>query len=299
MNYLIDKPEIDVVIPLFNKSKAIKRCLESVLSQSYSPASVIIVDDASKDDSCRIVESFCDEHEGNIHLIRKKSNTGVSATRNRGVWVCSSPYVALLDADDYWSSSHLEKIADLISGLPGACVYATSAWDLSSNGVLRKPYYVGVPKGDGLLPNYHKSAAIGRTPLHSSSCCIELETIKSVGGFDENVEFGEDLMMWSRLAVCGKVAWSPDYTVVRDYGAANRSVEREYSVVRRWRYVEVFQEDLLRLNSRVNRFWLICFVSSREFRRGRSALKAGFRKQFWSCIRDAAYFGLISFKYLL
>ena len=88
--------KISVVIPLYNKELSIRRTIESVLSQSYSPYELIVVNDGSTDAGEKVVANFTDSR---IRLINQ-DNRGVSAARNRGIAEAKSEHLCLLDTDD-------------------------------------------------------------------------------------------------------------------------------------------------------------------------------------------------------
>ena len=96
---------ISVVIPLYNKQKAVVHTVQSVLNQTVSDFELIVVDDGSTDNSLAVVKAIKDERVRFIH----KENGGVSSARNVGIKVAKGQYVALLDGDDYWDSTFLEE----------------------------------------------------------------------------------------------------------------------------------------------------------------------------------------------
>lgn len=100
--------DVSVVIAVFNSSNTINRALESVLKQSLLPAELIVVDDASEDDSLCIIEQFSSDHsELNIKIIVHDFNMGAATARNTGWNMASCNYVSFLDSDDAW---HFDKI---------------------------------------------------------------------------------------------------------------------------------------------------------------------------------------------
>lgn len=107
MNYqaFISKPTVSVVIPLYNKEKYIERALSSVLSQTYPPSEIIVVDDGSTDEGPERVLKFNDSR---ITLIRQE-NKGPGAARNAGLALARGKYIAFLDADDEWLPNFLYK----------------------------------------------------------------------------------------------------------------------------------------------------------------------------------------------
>lgn len=98
---------IDVIIPVYNKESTIKRCINSVLKQTYCNYRIIIIDDGSTDHSYEICSSYKDKR---IKLI-KQENAGVGAARNTGLENLLGQRVVFIDADDYVKPTYL---ADLL-----------------------------------------------------------------------------------------------------------------------------------------------------------------------------------------
>lgn len=103
-----EKAPISVIVPCFNCATTIRKSLESILNQTLCVMETILVDDASKDDSCLIIEKLIKEYsEHTIILIKLKKNSGPGVARNSGWQVATQSWLAFLDADDIW---HPEKI---------------------------------------------------------------------------------------------------------------------------------------------------------------------------------------------
>jgi glycosyltransferase involved in cell wall biosynthesis len=98
---------VSVVIPCFRCGLTIERALRSVLQQSQVPAEVILVDDASGDDTWAILTALEEKHPGLVKLVQMDKNQGAGSARNAGWATASQPFIAFLDADDAW---HPEKI---------------------------------------------------------------------------------------------------------------------------------------------------------------------------------------------
>lgn len=97
---------VSVIIPLYNKEGSIKKCIDSLVKQTYKDLEIIIVDDGSKDNSVNIIDEYKDKR---IKLIQKK-NEGVSLTRNKGIENSKGKYIAFVDADDYVSENYIENL---------------------------------------------------------------------------------------------------------------------------------------------------------------------------------------------
>jgi glycosyltransferase involved in cell wall biosynthesis len=110
--------KISVVIPLYNAESTILATLNSVLSQTVKPYEVIIVNDGSTDNSFFIVDRFIKECTVlNFHYIQKH-NGGVSTARNIGMEKAKGDWIALLDSDDVWLPSKLERQVEILCQNP-------------------------------------------------------------------------------------------------------------------------------------------------------------------------------------
>jgi glycosyltransferase involved in cell wall biosynthesis len=98
-------PKISVISPVYNVAPYIRKCIESLLSQTYSNFELILVDDGSTDESGTI----CDEYAAKDYRIRviHQANQGVSAARNRGIELAKGIYIAFVDADDKVEPNYL------------------------------------------------------------------------------------------------------------------------------------------------------------------------------------------------
>ena len=99
---------ISVVIPCFNSAATIERALRSVEHQTTKPHEVLVVDDASSDNTVSIIEQFARNSLLNIRVIKQSVNGGPSVARNTAWNVATSEFIAFLDADDQWHPQKLE-----------------------------------------------------------------------------------------------------------------------------------------------------------------------------------------------
>lgn len=97
--FKLSKKLITVIIPVFNKEKYLQKCLDSVINQTYSNLEIILINDASKDNSLKICKDYASK-DGRIKLICNKRNKGVSYTRNKGLEIAKGDYISFIDADD-------------------------------------------------------------------------------------------------------------------------------------------------------------------------------------------------------
>lgn len=105
----IEKLQISVVIPTYNRAHLIGRAIDSALNQTRPPAEIIVVDDGSNDETQERVAAF----GSRVQYIHQQ-NEGAAVARHTGMKATTSDWVALLDSDDYWEPEHLERIAQAI-----------------------------------------------------------------------------------------------------------------------------------------------------------------------------------------
>lgn len=95
--------KVSVIVPVYNRKRTIKRCINSILSQTMPPFEVIVVDDGSTDKTIELIENISDK----IRII-KQNHRGAQAARNLGIINAKGDYIAFLDSDDKWLPNLLE-----------------------------------------------------------------------------------------------------------------------------------------------------------------------------------------------
>ena len=101
------KPIVSVIIPSYNTASLIRRALQSALAQSLQSLEVVVVDDASTDDSVAVLREFADER---VKVFVLPTNQGAGAARNRAIEESSGKWVAVLDSDDWYAPNRLERL---------------------------------------------------------------------------------------------------------------------------------------------------------------------------------------------
>lgn len=193
-----------VIMPLYNKAPYVRKAAESVVAQTCKDWELVVVDDGSVDSGGEIVKSINDSR---IRLVRQ-DNAGVSAARNRGVALTTSPYICFLDADDWWEPTFLEEMAQLIERHPDAGIYGTGYWIVKNGKKRMAP--IGVDEGfsEGEINYCQVYAKTLCMPLTSISVCMPREVFDEAGGFPLGVTLGEDFMLWLRIALTHKTVLS-------------------------------------------------------------------------------------------
>ena len=97
---------VSVIIPVYNREKTIRYCLDSILAQSFQAIEIVVVDDASTDGTVDIVQQIEDNR---VRCVRQPQNSGAQAARNRGIREAKGEWIAFQDSDDEWLPEKLEK----------------------------------------------------------------------------------------------------------------------------------------------------------------------------------------------
>ena len=108
----MSKPAISVIIPVYNAQDGIKRCVDSLLNQSFKDFEIILLNDGSKDNSLKILKEYESKY-GFIRVIDKQ-NEGVAVTRNKGILLAEGEYIMFMDNDDFVDSDYIETFYQAI-----------------------------------------------------------------------------------------------------------------------------------------------------------------------------------------
>lgn len=110
------KPKFSIIVPVYNTEKYLKRCLDSIKSQTFKDYEVIIVNDGSTDNSSDIISKYS-------YKVINQENQGLSMARNNGVKTSIGDYLIFLDSDDYIEKDLLEEINNSLSNNPDLVRY--------------------------------------------------------------------------------------------------------------------------------------------------------------------------------
>jgi len=105
--------KISIIIPVYKVEKYLSRCLDSVLSQTYTDFEVILIDDCSPDSSGAICDEYA-KKDKRIKVIHREKNGGASAARNLGLETCKGKYISFVDSDDYIVPEYLGTLVNVL-----------------------------------------------------------------------------------------------------------------------------------------------------------------------------------------
>jgi len=197
------RPQISVVVPLYNKRPFVAEAIASVTQQSFSDYEIIVIDDGSTDDGAGVVTALA---LPGLRLLRQE-NAGVAAARNRGLAAATADLVAFLDADDVWHRHHLHHLHGLARAYPAAGLFANGFEERHS---VTSPGREIDNVEYRLIDDFIAEAGIGRAWVFTSAAMVRRDVALGVGGFPVGESRGEDLDLWLRIALAYPVAVS-DY----------------------------------------------------------------------------------------
>ena len=188
---------ISIIIPLYNNEKYITYTLYSIFNQTYKDWEIIIINDASTDNSKYVIKKFINYN--NINFIDLKENKGVSFARNIGLKYAKGKYIIFLDSDDFWNEKFLESMYNEIIKEKNKMVYAKYVKFYNNNKIIDP----SLKKTEGFLKNffvYKKNRYELEFPFCIGSVLIEKNILFKYNlFFSENLSHGEDYLFWSKL----------------------------------------------------------------------------------------------------
>jgi glycosyltransferase involved in cell wall biosynthesis len=197
---------VSVIIPTHDRSRLVRRAVDSVLAQSVPPAEVLVVDDCSQDDTLAVLADYGER----VRVLAATTNIERAAARNWGARESSSPVLAFLDSDDEWEPTKLEAQLPRLAGRPAAA-WVTGLRYIDDAGLLTGRTYV--PPRDGVDRLVLENPFLGSP----SSLLLRRETFDAVGGFPEDrvVQGSEDWIFLNLLRAQGTELGALEEPLVR------------------------------------------------------------------------------------
>jgi glycosyltransferase involved in cell wall biosynthesis len=194
--------QITAVVPMHNSRDTIPDALASIAAQTQPPAQVIVVDDASSDDSIEVARA---SGLPALEVMELKPNRGPGGARNAGASRATTEWLAFLDADDTWAPTFLEEVS--------AALRATDA-DFAGTGGIRQMVHrepivrlIEAPAEAADRTIDFWKIASRFSPIVPSCAVIRKTLFQQVGAFPEDVRSGEDMTLFARLWLEGRFAF--------------------------------------------------------------------------------------------
>lgn len=214
-------------MPAFNRSALVTRALESLRSQTCWPRELIVVDDASADDTVAVVQAWAERTGFPVRVEQMAHNGGAAVARNRGMALAGTRYLAFLDTDDEHLPQTLEKLVAALDAHPDAVVAFADATKKSPHQHVPNAMFMrrvdldavgsATPLiGMGLFYlNDAKGLLLKSSLIPTCATCFRRVEALAVGGMPQQYRTGEDWMFWLKMSERGRfVFYQEDLAIV-------------------------------------------------------------------------------------
>lgn len=193
-------PLVSVICLCYNHEKFVVESLQSVIAQTYPNIEIIVMDDASADDSVAVIEKFI-YHHPQIRFVKNKTNRGNCISFNQGFRLSKGKYIVDFATDDLMDPERVQKQVDCLQSLDSTWgVVFTDAAYIDEGGFFIRNHYEHlldkrlikhVPSGDVYR------AAVAQYFIAAPTMMVKREVLESLGGYDEALAY-EDFDFWVR-----------------------------------------------------------------------------------------------------
>lgn len=197
---------VTVIILSYNKAHLISESIQSVLAQKLTKVEIIVIDDASTDNTQDFLSPFFKNTQ--IRFIQNNKNIGISKSRNYGIFLAKGKFVAMLDGDDIWLDCHkLIKQVKYLEENPECGAVGTWVVQIDESGDNIKR--IAYEERDESL----RKSILYRNSIAHSSVLFRRDVVQSVGGYDDSLATMEDHDLWLKVGVRSTLANLPIYAL--------------------------------------------------------------------------------------
>jgi alpha-1,3-rhamnosyltransferase len=199
INHSLDSPLVTVIVPSYNHGRFVLQTMESIVTQTYPNIQLIVIDDASKDNTAKIIADFGCIHP--IDMVLNQANTGLISSLNQGLTMAKGKYISLVASDDYWAPEKIARQVTLLEKDNDLKIVFTEGYEVDENGNILEPIHYT----NRIIEKWTFKDVIMKADLPPASFIARRDEILSVGGFCSDFKF-EDLPMWLMLLANGGYA---------------------------------------------------------------------------------------------
>ena len=197
-------PDVSVIIPTFNRAQLLSRAIRSVLAQTYRSYEIIVIDDASPDNTTEVIQNgFKRELEfGRLRYVKNETNLERTRSRNKGVSLAKGKYIAFLDDDDIWLADHLQTLINFLDQHQQvSCGFGKFIW-LYKDGSVEDKFIRDFPETRTGSGDHYKDM-IFKGRMVASSCVLLYKSVyEQLDGYREDLaKVNEDWEFFSRVAM--------------------------------------------------------------------------------------------------
>jgi glycosyltransferase involved in cell wall biosynthesis len=173
---------VSIIVPIYNGEEFLKETIETVINQTYNGWELLLIDDGSTDNSKKICLDFVNKDNRIKYFY--KTNGGQASARNLGINKSQGEWIALLDADDLWHETKIEKQVSVVLNNPEVAICFTNTVAFETN--ITKEIYNFDTKNFGLLSDAFFLEAYTSSYMSNSSLMIKKSIVENEGGYDES-----------------------------------------------------------------------------------------------------------------
>ena len=188
--------QVDIIIPVYNSQKYISKTIKSVFRQTYKNWKLIIIDDASTDDTKKILEEIYKKikYRRKIAILKNNINKGQALSRNIGLKYSKSKFVTFLDSDDFWDKNKLKNQIKFM--LSNNYDFTYTDYKIIKNNKIKK---ITVPD------SYDYKKFIHNSSINTCSMVLKKKIIKNI--YFKNFRFSEDYFFKCQILKKGHIAY--------------------------------------------------------------------------------------------
>ena len=257
----MEKALVSVIIPTYNRKHTIKRCIDSVLAQTYRAFEIVIVDDCSLDGTMEYVdELYGTITDINIIYVRNDDNLGASASRNVGVSYANGDYIAFHDSDDEWMPDKLEKqmAAFFQADEKVRLVYSMFEHRGEQNSEVFPPKEVGLDYKCGyVFPTILINPLVGMITL-----VMRKEVFLEIGGFNEQLRSLEDYEFTIRIAKQYEFVLVDEVLAIAYESAGSVGSRNNDKIVTQYYIMDLYKDELSRMGLKKKKFDFVYWEAS-------------------------------------
>ena len=194
---------VSVIIPTHNSAHVIGQAIESVLAQTYRDFEIIVVDDASADNTAEVASRYGDR----VRYLRRETNGGAGAARNDGIRASAGEFICFLDADDLYLPGRLQAAVAFLDSSPEFGAVYTDCEVRGPDGQVMVGSLIQASGCRKRTTTWRDIAC--REPMHTSSMTVRRNCLHRVGLFDERMRRAQDTELWLRFSYRCPVGQAP------------------------------------------------------------------------------------------
>ncbi len=264
--------KVTVLMPAYNAGKYIAEAMGSVLQQTFSDFTLLIVDDGSTDDTLQVIRSFSDVRIDLIH----QSHKGIAAALNKGLSKASSEYIARFDADDICFPGRLMQQVSFLDTHPDYIIVGTDAEYISENGEHLFHFKTVGHTHEQIIQKIYSCC-----PFIHSSVMYRKKAVIKAGGYSVHAHNFEDYLLWMQLLKSGRFYNLPEQLIRVRFNPVSVTIDERW----RGRFFRKMKRQIIRKGTITERegSHLLSIIESQDFKN----------------IKEGAYYALCGKKILL